>query len=98
MSMSKIIEALRKPYRHLPKFNYDLPEGLVGVWLSCGASFQLGLDIETEVGADKLVFWWLTDGREQFPGVRNVVDAQLLAGLHLSQLPSMVVQGRPVLT
>lgn len=92
----EISEMLARPYRAIAPYGYDLPLGLVGVWVTCGAGFQLEYDIQTDTGCDALVYWWFYGGRQQFPGVREVIDRTLFSALHLEHLTKM--DGRPVLT
>ena len=95
---SQITGVLTSPYRHVASLDYDLPQALVGVWLSCGPEFQLAYDIETDEGADALVFWWFVEGRRGYPGVRDILNRDLFTMLHTDYLPPMVTKAKPVLT
>jgi glycosyltransferase involved in cell wall biosynthesis len=85
----KIDDILAATYRHVPSLNYGLPQALVGVWLSSGADFQLAYDIESDDGADDLVFWWLSQGRREYRGIRNMLDRYLVTKLHIDLLPEI---------
>ncbi|WP_041802168.1 glycosyltransferase [Rhodopseudomonas palustris] len=78
------------PYRTVASFGYDLPNGLVAAWLSCGPAFQLEYDIENDAGADDLVHWWMKVGRALFPGIQFALDRCLATALHLQDLGRMV--------
>jgi glycosyltransferase involved in cell wall biosynthesis len=81
------IDRLHIPYRHVHSVGYDLPQSLVNVWVSCGPYFQLAHDIETDAGANALVYWWLVTGRLRFPGIGGSIDRHLLTTLHSIHLP-----------
>ncbi len=83
-----IIDMLQGSYRHVASDNYELPQSLVNVWVSCGAGFQLAYDIETDRGANGLVYWWFASGRREFRGVSDLLDRYLFTRLHLSHLPA----------
>ncbi len=75
-------------YRYLSTLGYDLPTGLVSTWIACGPHFQRLYDIDTDSGADALVFWWLSTGYQEFPGIRKILNNKIAADLHLQHLDS----------
>ncbi len=79
---------LAMSYRYMSAFGYDLPTGLVSTWIACGPHFQRLYDIDTDAGADALVFWWLRDGCQEFPGIRQILNNKIAADLHLQHLDS----------
>ncbi len=81
-----LIDKLHASYRRVESTGYDLPQSLVNVWVSCGPAFQLAYDIETDNGADALVYWWLATGRLQFSGVGEIIDRHLVTALHPAHL------------
>jgi glycosyltransferase involved in cell wall biosynthesis len=94
----KIDDILAATYRHVSSLNYDLPRALVGAWLSCGADFQLAYDIESDDGANDLVFWWLSHGRLECPGIRNMLDRYLVTKLHIELLPEISGRSQAAVT
>src|ERR1700709_404171 len=88
---------LASPYRRIVSFGYDLPNGLVGAWLTCGSGFQSEYDLDRDEDADRLVYWWLSKGRSIFPGIRDVLDRHLVSELHFSCMP-LRAQEQPELT
>ena len=86
MDTEQIAGLIAKPYRHLPEFGYDFPNGLLLAWLACGRITQLEFDLETDRGADDWTFWWLRGGRRNFPGISDQIDRLILQDLHLQYL------------
>ncbi|NTJ02499.1 glycosyltransferase [Agrobacterium rhizogenes] len=82
---SNIGDLLRQGYRRVC-FGYCVPTGVISSWVSCGPSFQLQYDIETDIGLDKLVYWWLRHGRHTFEGLSAAIDPHFLFETHLSIL------------
>ncbi|WP_152095049.1 hypothetical protein, partial [Rhizobium dioscoreae] len=82
---SNIVDLLRQGYRRVC-FGYCVPTGVISSWVSCGPSFQLQYDIETDIGLDKLVYWWLRHGRHTFEGLSAAIDPHFLFETHLSIL------------
>lgn len=80
--------ALIKPWRNVSKYRFELPDALVGVWVSCGASFQEQFDLTSDDDCDKLVYWWLSMGRAEFPGIRDALDTYILDRFHFSSIAS----------
>ncbi|NTI24150.1 glycosyltransferase family 4 protein [Rhizobium rhizogenes] len=98
MNTTEPTALLALSYRYLSTFGYDLPTGLVSTWIACGPHFQRIYDIDTDSGADALVFWWLSDGYQEFPGIRNILDKKIAADLHLQHLDSAFQENQLGLT
>ncbi|MDF2371654.1 MAG: glycosyltransferase family 4 protein [Rhizobiaceae bacterium] len=80
-------------------FGYDLPMALIGVWVCAGTDFQTLHDIESDAGLDALMHWWMASGRNEFPGLRQILDIKLIENLHLAPLKSaMACPSEPKLT
>ncbi|MDJ1636724.1 glycosyltransferase family 4 protein [Agrobacterium rhizogenes] len=67
-------------------FKYSVPKSLIGVWVGAGAGFQMAYDIGSDEGLDDLMYWWLSAGRSEFPGVRDVTDQTIIEELHLTPM------------
>lgn len=80
-------------------FGYDVPMALIGVWVCAGTDFQTLHDIESDAGLDVLMHWWMASGRNEFPGLRQILDVKLIESLHLAPLKSaMTFPSEPKLT
>ncbi|MCM2458017.1 glycosyltransferase [Rhizobium sp. CG4] len=75
-----------KPWRNVSKYGFALPDLLAGIWVSCGAGFQQLFDLNSDDDCINLVFWWVSIGRNEFPGVRDVLDADLVHQLHFAHI------------
>lgn len=87
MVAEQLTGMIGQSYRDLPRFGYDLSNGLVLAWLASGPAVQLEFDLETDQGADDWTFWWISGGRQSCPGIRGEVDGNILRALHLNHLP-----------
>jgi glycosyltransferase involved in cell wall biosynthesis len=92
-----IADALRRVERRL-SFGYAVPAALLAVWASCGPNFHLDHPIDDDDGLDSLVYWWLTDGRNRYPGIRPILDDTLARWLHTDHLARTGAAGDPPIT
>ena len=86
MNAEQLTTTIAEPYRRLSEFGYDFSNGLLLAWLSSGPIVQLQYDLETDEGADNWTFWWISGGRQNYPGIRNEIDRNILQTLHLNHL------------
>jgi glycosyltransferase involved in cell wall biosynthesis len=98
MNAEQIARMIATPYRHVSEVGYDLFNGTVLAWLSCGTAFQLDFDPATDRGADDLTFWWVSGGRRNFPGIREELDRVILQKLHVQHLRPAPASERLALT
>jgi glycosyltransferase involved in cell wall biosynthesis len=86
MDAEQLTTTIAESYRRLLEFGYDFSNGLLFAWLSSGPIVQLEYDLETDKGADDWTFWWISWGRQNYPGISNEVDLNILQALHLNHL------------
>jgi len=91
MNPEQLTATIAEPYRCLSEFGYDFSNGLLFAWLSSGPKVQLEYDLNTDKGADDWTFWWISGGRQNYPGISNGVDRNILQALHLNHLQTLTL-------